>query len=145
MFLDLRGVERAEQGFVRSDPPFEAFSEAVIVSYDPTKICLVDLINIHLHTHSSTSQHSMRSRYRSAIYFFMPEQENDIRNILCNLQNDFSDSLVTLVLPFVESKAAHGRYQNYYKKAPDKPFCKRYIDPKLNKLRTKYARLLKSP
>ena len=145
VFLDLRGVERAEQGFVRSDPPFEAFSEAVIVSYDPTKICLVDLINIHLHTHSSTSQHSMRSRYRSAIYFFMPEQENDIRNILCNLQNDFSDSLVTLVLPFVESKAAHGRYQNYYKKAPDKPFCKRYIDPKLNKLRTKYARLLKSP
>ena len=85
MFLALRGVELVEQGFVRSDPPFESFSEAVIVSYDSTVICLADLINIHLHTHSSTSQHSMRSKYRSAIYFFKPEQENDIRNILCNL------------------------------------------------------------
>ena len=145
VFLALRGVERVEQGFVRSDPPFEAFSEAVIVSYDPTEICLVDLINIHLHTHSSTSQHRLRSKYRSAIYFFTPEQENDIRNILCNLQSDFSDPLVTRVLPFVEFKAAHGRYRNYYDKAPDKPFCKRYIDPKLDKLRNEYARFLKSP
>ncbi len=145
VFLALRGVERVEQGCVRSDSPFEAFSEAVIVSYDPTEIRLVDLINIHLHTHSSTSQHRLRSKYRSAIYFFTPEQENDIRTILCNLQSDFSDPLVTRVLPFVEFKAAHGRYRNYYDKAPDKPFCKRYIDPKLDKLRKESARFLKSP
>lgn len=145
VFLSLRGVGRVETGLVRSNPPFEAFSEAVIVSYDPAEICLVDLINIHLRTHSSTSQHSMRSKYRSAIYFFAPEQENDIRNILCNLQSDFPAPLVTRVLPFVEFKAAHGRYRNYYDKAPDKPFCKRYIDPKLDKLRTEYARFLKNP
>ncbi len=63
----MRGVEGVEQGCVRYDPPFEAFSEAVILSFDPTEIRLVDLINIHLHTHSSTSQHRLRSKYRSAI------------------------------------------------------------------------------
>lgn len=145
VFRSLRGVDRVESGFVRSSPPFDTFSEAIVISYDPAEIRLKDLIDIHLRTHSSTSEHSMRGKYRSAVYFFAPEQQEEICNILRDLQSDFSDPLVTQVLPFVDSRAAHERYRNYYGRAPDKPFCQRYIDPKLDKLRSEYAGFLKSP
>lgn len=143
VFLALRGVVRVEQGFVSSCPPNETFSEAIIVTFDPEEIVLADLVNIHLLTHSSTSQHSMRGKYRSAIYFFTPEQERDVRAILQNLQNDFTEPLVTSVSPFLAFKASHDKYRNYFEKNPDRPFCKRYIDPKLDKLRAEYTRFVK--
>src|SRR3954451_12716902 len=75
VFLSLKGVEQVEQGWIASQPPYDAFSEAVVVTYDPLVITLTDLITIHLHTHASTSNHSMRQKYRSAVYWFDAEEE----------------------------------------------------------------------
>ncbi|WP_366523884.1 hypothetical protein [uncultured Algimonas sp.] len=35
MFQSLRGMVRVEQGFIRSDPPDDAWSEAVRIAFDP--------------------------------------------------------------------------------------------------------------
>ncbi|WP_343065456.1 peptide-methionine (S)-S-oxide reductase [Arenibacter arenosicollis] len=67
VYQSLKGVEVVEQGFVASKGEESFFSEAVIVHYDPKSIALKDLILIHLYTHKSTSDHSMRNKYRSAI------------------------------------------------------------------------------
>lgn len=139
VFQALLGVSRVEQGFIASTPPMHAYSEAVIVHADTQKIPLEVLIEIHLRTHASTSHHALRGKYRSAIYAFNDEQAHQAREILTQLQPQFAAPLVTQVLPFTAFKASPPRYQNYYSKRPERPFCKTYIEPKLSRLRQRFA------
>jgi peptide-methionine (S)-S-oxide reductase len=141
VFLSLKGVQEVEQGWIASQPPDDAFSEAVIVTYDPAIITLTDLILIHLYTHASTSNHSMRHKYRSAVYWFDAEEEAVIKAIIRNLQSHFSEPLITQVLPFAAFKTPLPGHLNYYYNNPGKPFCTVYIRPKLELLKTQFAPL----
>ncbi|WP_411767285.1 peptide-methionine (S)-S-oxide reductase [Winogradskyella sp. A3E31] len=131
VFQSLKGVENVEQGYVASVDGNSMFSEAVIVHFNPQIISLNVLIEIHLHTHKSTVNHSMRQKYRSAIYTFSEIQKIESETILKNLQSKFDSELVTVVLPFSEFKASRKQIQNYYYDNPEKPFCERFINPKL--------------
>ena len=142
VFQALRGVEQVSQGFIRSASPDDTYSEAVLVTFNPQELKLADLIEVHLRSHASTSQHSMRGKYRSAVYVFSPEQALDAKIILSTLQKQFEAPLITRVLAFDGFEISQERFQNYFKKNNQKPFCKRHIDPKLDKLRADYARLL---
>ena len=139
VFQSLAGVERVEQGFIRSQPSADSWSEAVIVHFDTGQIDLATLVEVHVRTHSSTANHSMRSKYRSALYVFDDGQANEASATLSKLQSEFHGKLVTAVLEFVDFKVSDERFQNYYATNPDRPFCKRYIDPKLDIIRKKFA------
>src|SRR3954452_6850355 len=127
VFLSLKGVQQVEQGWIASQPPYDAFSEAVVVTYDTAIITLADLIAIHLHTHASTSNHSMRHKYRSAVYWFNAAEELLIKKIIVGLQSHFSNPIITQVLPFSNFKLSLPHYRNYYYANPEKPFCTLYI------------------
>jgi len=135
VFQSLAGVTNVEQGFIRSDAPADSWSEAVIVSFDPNSIDPDSLINVHIRTHAATKAHSMRSKYRSAVYTFDEEQAEAARLCLEDLRSDFDQPLITQVLPFIAFKSSDDRFQNYYQTNPERPFCKRYIDPKLDRIR----------
>lgn len=135
VFQAVEGVQKVEQGYIASQGEAERFSEAVIVHYDPKKAFLEQLIKIHLLTHNSTSNHSFRDKYRSAVYFFTSEDEKAVKDILEKLQQDFEKTLITRVLPFREFNPSRESIRDYYKKHPDAPFCKRYIEPKLQTTR----------
>ena len=139
VFQSLRGVGSVEQGVIKSDPPHDTFSEAVIVTFDPDIIPLVVLIEVHLRTHASTSAHKMRGKYRSAVYTFSDAQAETVRNSIIAFQAGIDNALVTMTLPFKAFKASDERFQDYYNSNTEKPFCKTYIDPKLSKIRTKFA------
>ncbi|NAS11568.1 peptide-methionine (S)-S-oxide reductase [Poritiphilus flavus] len=139
VFQSLRGVHSVEQGFVSPDSTDRSFSEAVIVTYDSEMITLKDLSLIHLFTHESTSKHSMRTKYRSAIYTFNKMDEEFLFQIWDELQAEFQSKLITQILPFKEFRASDEQFQNYYRKDPGKPFCKRYIHPKLELLRRLFS------
>ena len=139
VFQSLRGVMSVQQGFIRSRPPFETFSEAVIVSFDAQIISLSILTDIHLRTHSSQSAHSMRGKYRSAVYVYDAAQREAAETVLKALQEGFDAPLVTQVIDFVEFMPSEARFQNYYASGPERPFCKTYIDPKLDKLRKMFG------
>ena len=139
VFQSLKGVNLVEQGFVASTNENSSFSEAIIVHFDTEIISLQILIKIHLHTHKSTSAHSMRKKYRSAIYTYSVAQFNTSLNILKGFQTEFDNKLITKVLPFSEFKASREAIQNYYQKNPDKPFCRRFINPKLEVLLEKFS------
>lgn len=143
VFQALKGVLKVEQGYIASLGTAASFSEGVIVHFDPAEIPLDRLIEIHLHTHKSTSAHSFRDKYRSAIYFFEEEEESRIPEILSQLQKDFEEEIITQVLPFKEFKASRQSIQDYYRSNPDKPFCQRYIAPKLQFLLKHYGKNLK--
>jgi peptide-methionine (S)-S-oxide reductase len=145
VFKALRGVTQVSQGYIQSLPPHHSFSEAVVVNYDDREIALDLLIEIHLRTHASTSNHKMRGKYRSAIYTFSQTQAWEADNILAKLQVEFEKKLVTQILPHRAFKASDERFVNYGEKNADGPFCKAYIDPKLSLLREEYRKWVKSP
>ncbi|EIJ35459.1 peptide-methionine (S)-S-oxide reductase [Thiothrix nivea] len=142
VFQTLRGVQAVKQGFIASDGDNQSLSEAVVVEFAPDVISLHDLVEVHLHTHSSTSSHQLRDRYRSAIYVFNRQQEEAALAALRVLQQDFDQPIITRVLPFVRFKASEERYQDYFLNNPDRPFCQTYISPKVRKLRARFARLV---
>ena len=134
IFQSLKGVSDVKQGWIASEGPAAAFSEAVLVNFDPKVISEATLIAIHLHTHSCTSNHSMRARYRSAAYTVSDAQASEAPEIMINLQTEFDQQIITTVLPLREFKLNKEEDLNYYYKNPDKPFCRSYISPKLKVL-----------
>lgn len=142
VFLSLKGVQKVEQGFIASIEGFETFSEAVIVHFDSEIIPLKVLMEIHLNTHQSTVEHSMRQKYRSAIYTFSEQQNEIVLSILEELQHSFPLELITKVLPFKEFRASAESSVNYYYKNPEKPFCERFINPKLSMMLNKFSNFL---
>ncbi|MFD1160917.1 peptide-methionine (S)-S-oxide reductase [Hwangdonia seohaensis] len=139
VFQSLKGVEKVEQGYIASIDGNDTFSEAVIVHFNPKEISLKVLIQIHLHTHMSTSKHSMRYKYRSAVYTFVKSQEIESNDIIESFQKDFDGKLITEVLPFSKFKASREAIQNYYHKNPNKPFCETFINPKLTLLLKQFS------
>lgn len=137
VFQSLPGVGRVEQGFIRSIAPDDSLSEAVIAHFDPAVTDLATLIEAHLHTHASTSAHSMRHKYRSAVYVFDEVQQREAAIALADLQTRFDAPLVTRVLPFAGFEASDARFRNYYATDPERPFCRTHIAPKLAKLKTR--------
>ncbi|SDD85624.1 peptide-methionine (S)-S-oxide reductase [Pricia antarctica] len=131
VFQSLHGVEEVEQGFVASTDKNDTYSEAVIVHFEAAAITMKDLIEIHLLTHGSTSDHSMRPKYRSAVYTFSDRQRTKAQEILQTLQLNFERPLITQVLPFATFRPSDSQFTNYYYNNPQKPFCRNYIQPKL--------------
>ncbi|MEY8020467.1 peptide-methionine (S)-S-oxide reductase [Muriicola sp. SD30] len=141
IFQSLKGVSDVQQGWVSSTEAM-SFSEAILLSFNPAEITLWDLLHIHLDTHSATSAHQMRKKYRSAVYVFSKNQKAEVENTLEALQTEYSEKLITQVLPFNDFRKNSEEYLNYYRRDPEKPFCRNVINPKLNKLRKKYRKQL---
>lgn len=134
VFQALRGVITVKQGYICSIEPNDSQSEAVLVFFDESVISLKTVIKVHLNTHNSTSDHSFRKKYRSAIYTFSEVQKRKTSNILNTMQKIKSELIITKVLDFKKFYPSREEIQSYYLKNPDAPFCKRYIEPKLKKI-----------
>jgi len=139
VFAALKGVIAVEQGWIASNGEHDTFSEGVIVHFDTDIIGFEVLISIHLHTHSATSAHSMRGKYRSAVYACTDQDATTAVEAIETLQRDFKDLIITRVLPLADFKINNPDSLNYYFNDPKKPFCELYINPKMKMLLTKFT------
>lgn len=139
VFQALRGVQRVDQGWIASRAPHDAPSEAVLVHFDPREIPLRVLVEAHLLTHASTSDHAMRGAYRSAVYALSDAQAAEATRILEEIRAETGEAYVTRVLPFAGYAPGYARFQDYYRTRPDAPFCQTYIAPKLARLRREFG------
>lgn len=139
IFQSLVGITKVEQGWIASTNENKSLSEAILIDFNENSISLETLIEIHLHTHSCTSNHSMRKKYRSAIYYFNEKQQVKSEKIIKVLQKDFEAQIITQVLPFHSFQLNIVEQLNYYYKDPEKPFCKNIVDPKLKKLLNQFS------
>ncbi len=142
VFQRLRGVVEVEQGWASAMHESERFAEAVLVHYDDEVIGLSALVEVHLHTHSCTSSHALREKYRSAVYCFGESQLGEVQALVQAAQADFEEPIVTEVVRFCAFRQNSERYQDYYLRQPEAPFCERYISPKLAQLRRDFQMLL---
>lgn len=139
VFDSLRGVEDVQQGWI-APKGSEAYSEAILLRYDEALISLHTLVHIHLLTHNATSNHSMRNKYRSAVYAMDDATMEKAQKILLELQKDFDEELVTKVYAHDRFRLSPPKYRRYYKKHATKGFCRTHIDPKLQMLRKRFGR-----
>ncbi|TLP80269.1 peptide-methionine (S)-S-oxide reductase [Maribacter sp. ACAM166] len=139
VFMALKGVKKVEQGCIASKDNLDDFSEAVIVYFDEKQIGFKDLVEIHLSTHQSTQNHSMRHKYRSAIYYFEVDKKGSLKTIMNEVQKEYCIPLITKVLPFGKFKLSDEQFHNYYFSDTNKPFCKTHISPKITLLKEKFA------
>lgn len=139
VFQALKGVELVDQGYVSSYGENQRFSEAVVVHFNK-RVTLKALIEIHLYTHKSTSNHIMRDKYRSAVYVFSEEQGQVSKGVIDSLRKDFDGQIITEVMPFQSFRPSREAIQNYYQKNPKKPFCKTFINPKLRLLLKQFSK-----
>ena len=134
VFQSLIGVSHVDQGWISSAGINDSYSEGIIVSYNAEIIPLAILIEIHLLTHSSTSNHTMRDKYRSAIYVYSSSKKAEINEIIQHLKAKFSKPIITQTLYLEGFKRNEEQFLNYYKNQPEAPFCKSYIEPKIQQL-----------
>ena len=135
----LKGVEKVAQGWIASEGEHDRFSEAVLVYFDESEIDLASLTAIHLYTHSCSSEHAMRKKYRSAVYTFTEAQATAVQAIIKRLQSEFDKPIIPKVLPFVAFKENEEQYQNYYLKNAENQFCQTYIQPKFRLLMQRFS------
>lgn len=139
VFQQLKGVSKVEQGWIASMDEHEDYSEAILVHYYPTLIATTTLVEIHLLTHASTSSHSMRKKYRSAIYCVDSQEKSKLENLLEEKRKSNKLDYVTQVLVLKSFRLNEEKFLNYYQKRPDAPFCQTYISPKLTLLRKQFS------
>ncbi|MGC1472880.1 MAG: peptide-methionine (S)-S-oxide reductase [Psychroserpens sp.] len=142
IFQSLKGVVCVDQGYIASNGAFSSFSEAVIVTFNPDCVKLSLLIEIHLGTHKSTKNHSMREKYRSAIYTFSDAQHYKAQSILNYLSTLAKTHYITQILNFRAFKPSRESLLDYYYTNPKKPFCETFINPKLQWLIKAHSEIL---
>ena len=138
VFQSLIGIDEVKQGWITSYNENESLSEAVLITYN-NDISIEDLIEIHLYTHASTSNHSFRKKYRSAIYVFNQKQKDLCEQIIERLQPDFDKKIITQVLFFNRFKLNKEEQLNYLYSKKNNSFCTTYIHPKLALLLNKFS------
>jgi len=112
------------------------------VQFDSEVIGLADLIDSHLHTHASHSEHSMRAKYRNAICVDSQQRAHEANAILHDMQATLNEPPMTRVLPAVEFKSSIPERRNDFEKNTGNQFCKRDIEPKLKTLSDEYTHFI---
>jgi peptide-methionine (S)-S-oxide reductase len=116
------------QGWIGSTGENISLSEAVLLKCELGD--LEKLIYIHLKTHSSTSDHQLRHKYRSAVYY----TDSKHKELILNTLRSFSKNIITKALPLEDFKLNDEKYLNYYEKNKGNQFCETYIEPKLKNI-----------
>src|SRR3989344_1607921 len=155
----LKGVISVKSGCAGGsieNPSYEQVSsgtsghiEVVQVEFDPSIITLDDLLSVFFSSHDPTSMDKQGNdageQYRSVIFYTSEEQKEAIAQFIKKLEADqvYQKPIVTEVKAVGKFYEAEGYHQNYYNNNRNKSYCQFVIDPKIAKLRQKFAHLLK--
>lgn len=138
IFQSIIGVSNVEQGYISKAKKPNIYFEAVLLSYDPLVISLQKLIEIHINTHAGATRASIRSGYLSGVFVNDRSQFRLVEDILSYLQGSKDSPIITRPYYIGNFKPSREEIRNYYASDPNRPFCTRYIQPKLESLKGSY-------
>jgi peptide-methionine (S)-S-oxide reductase len=160
IFTRLRGVESVESGYAGgsvANPTYEQVSngdtghaEAIKIEFDPSVVKYTDLLNVFFATHDPTTLNrqgnDVGTQYRSAVFYISDDQKKITEEFIKKLEDEetYGDPIVTEVLALDKFWPAESYHRRYYDQNQSKPYCQLVINPKIAKLRAKFAPLLKS-
>ena len=155
----LRGVHKVTSGYAGGhvdNPTYEqvcsgttGHAEVVQVEFDPETISFKEILEVFFATHDPTTLNvqgaDRGTQYRSVIFYNDDTQQEIAKRTIAELNADgvFSDPIVTEVSPLNRFYPAESYHDDYYARNANQPYCTYTIDPKVAKLRAKFADKLK--
>lgn len=128
-FRNVPGVVDAAVGYSgghKENPTYEevctdrtGHAEVVYVEYDPTKVSYTKLLEVFFENHNPTQLNYQGpdhgTQYRSAIFTYSPEQEQDAKAVIEKLtaEKRYAKPIVTVIeaaKPFYKAEEYHQRY-----------------------------------
>lgn len=159
VFQDLKGVDRVVSGYMggkTENPTYREIcggmtghAEVAQVTYDPSVISFEKLLDVFWTTHNPTTLNQQGAdkgtQYRSAIFYHNDRQKEaaESSKSTTNSSDLWDNPIVTEITAISKFYPAEDYHQNYFKLNPNQGYCRVVINPKIAKLRSKYAHLLK--
>ncbi len=159
VFERLHGVAHVESGYIGGTVPDPSYrdvcsgrtghAEAVRLTFDPAVVSFQTLLELFFAFHDPTTLNRQGpdsgTQYRSAVFTNSDEQARLAHDVVATLtaQRVFDDPIVTEISPATPWYPAEASHQEYYRRNPTQPYCAALIGPKVAKLRSQYAALLK--
>lgn len=153
----LKGVEKVVSGYTGGsikNPTYKdicsgmtGHAEVVQITFNPDEISYEDLINIFMTSHDPTTLNQQGAdrgtQYRSAIFYHDDVQKAIVAKVIGEIKGHFPAPIVTQVSPLETFYSAEGYHQDYYNNNSSSGYCRVVIDPKIKKLKDKFADRLK--
>ncbi len=124
-------------------------AEAIRITYDPRRISYDRLLDVFFDAHDPTQLNAQGAdrgtQYRSAIFVANQEQKHDAESKIKSLTDvrAYSRPIVTTLEPLREFFPAEEYHQDYARNNPDQPYVISQAMPKVCKIRSKHAALVK--
>lgn len=123
-------------------------AEVVQVTFDPAVISYRDILEIFFVMHDPTTLNRQGNDvgeiYRSIILYHDDEQKQTAENMITDFAPTlYQGPIVTQLVPFEKFWPADEYMQDYFNRNPNAGYCMVVIDPKIQKLRQKFAARLK--
>ena len=156
-YREIEGVNHVVSGYAggeRPNPTYEQVStgrtghaEVVQVEFDPDVISYADVLDIFWAIHDPTTLNrqgaDVGTQYRSVIFYANDDQRRAAEASRDAIQDAWPRPVVTEIVPLEAFSPAEEYHQDYFAKNPDQGYCQLIINPKLKKLRDRYAARLK--
>jgi peptide-methionine (S)-S-oxide reductase len=156
-YRQVEGVTRVVSGYAggaRPNPTYEqvctgatGHAEVVRVEFDPTVITYEDVLDIFWAIHDPTQLNrqgaDIGTQYRSVIFVHDDAQRSAAERSRQAVQAHWDKPVVTAIEPLPDFWPAEEYHQDYFARNPDQGYCQVVINPKLRKLRERYAARLK--
>ncbi len=158
VFKMLKGVTKVEPGYAGGtieNPTYEEVSggrtghaEVIHIEYDPSQVNYDDLMTVFFGSHDPTTMNrqgaDVGTQYRSIILTTTPEQESEAKAFIKELNGSNTNGapIVTEVEPLTKFYSAENYHHDYYANNPNQGYCEIIINPKLEKVKAKFAELL---
>jgi len=159
IFKRLKGVKSVSPGYSGGDkenPTYEevttgitGHAESIQIEFNPNEISYEVLLDIFWHTHDPTTLNQqgndIGTQYRSAIFYASKKQQEEAEKSKQRAEKEqvFKDPIITQILPFKNFYTAESYHKDYYERNKDYPYCTFIINPKIQKLLSKYSKIIK--
>lgn len=157
VFLQIQGVTQVVSGYAGGhtlNPTYEQIcrgdtqhAEVILIDFDESQINYAQLLEVFFATHDPTTLNrqgnDVGTQYRSVIYYFNEEQQQQAQHMIEQLKAE-GLGIVTELSPAPTFYPAEEYHQNFYARNPHQGYCNFVIPPKLMKLQSKFQNLLKS-
>jgi len=158
----LKGVSKVEPGYaggVMANPTYERVSEGntghaevIRVTYDPAIISYKDLLVVFFGSHDPTTPNrqgaDVGEQYRSVVFYESDKEKGIAEEIAKEIQSSLTDgtSVVTQIVPLDPPASgfypAEDYHKDYFKNNSSAPYCMLVIEPKVQKVRKRFAELV---
>ena len=122
-------------------------AEVVSISFDDSVITSKDILDIFFTLHDPTQLNrqggDIGTQYRSAMFYETEEEKELFLSAIQGAKEMWDGEVVTTLEPLTKFWPAEEYHQDFFAKNPNQGYCVAVVAPKVQKVRAKFAQLLK--